>query len=143
MDLRGKSEVRTWQKADTYNIFRYHQFPNCNVVPPPLHIRLCIVDKLVEIFNRAAHVQDRKLFWTNNSSNQSRGPWTELCASCSVKEGIRSEKYYSGKLSGVPCNKFMKQINAWCDQCFGTDILMYGTSLSMIPSLNDIEKGLR
>lgn len=135
LDLRGKSDNGRWQRKDTYNIFRLRSTNYWNTVPPPLHIRLGLINKLLEVFDNTSFFLDRSIHWIPTRKSKNTGPWARHLALCLASIGARRECYYSGKMSGVPCSRFMKKMDVLCELFFKEDIYSCGNSFQLHPFL--------
>lgn len=61
-DLTDKPSIEKWQKGSTFNLLRIRRARPTNIVPPPLHIFLGIVNKIVETLDLVVACLEAKVY---------------------------------------------------------------------------------
>lgn len=125
-----------WQKGGTCDMFRFRT--HVTIVPPPLHIKLGVVNKILASLDLTVKFLEHKYEQNENEDNCFK---VLLSASLS-KCGARREKYYSRKMSGGPCSNLMHNMAKFCTLFFHTRIEEYGTVSELVPEVAELEKGL-
>jgi len=128
------------QRKGTYNIFGMQRGINMNFIPPPLHKRLGLINKVIAVLHEVQLVWERKLYWTEMESNMS--PIRNHLYKALLATGVKREKYHAGELTGVGCTTFMRKIDVFISEFFGKSIPDYGMLSDVIPNTENLKHGL-
>lgn len=104
MDLSNTSESVPLQLSSTYNIFHVKRGPESaytNMVPPVLHIRLGLINKVVAGFDSIVLILESRKECIR-SKGKDPSSVSEYLAVSLHSIGVRSEKYCFGMLAGKP-----------------------------------------
>lgn len=96
-----------WQKNGTFHLFNISSnlllMENSVILDPsPLHLKLGIINKIVNSLDLVAHF----LVNRNGLQGTESNVFSELLASSLVVIGALRERYYNGSLSGASCSSF-------------------------------------
>jgi len=58
-------DIGKMQKKQTYNMFNLINGTDLNFVPPPLHIKLGLINKILDVLDEVSAVWIRKHYWVN------------------------------------------------------------------------------
>eukprot|EP00171_Calliarthron_tuberculosum_P004500 IDg4500t1 len=97
-----------------------------NIVPPALHIKLGLINKIIAALDGVVTTWNELKDWKKKPED-SLSPAMLLLATSLANIGVRRERYFAGALSGVPCTKFMQNINEFCRLFFHTPADGWGT----------------
>lgn len=112
-----KKVTSKFQQSDTFNIFDIRTsrvgelFPN--ILPPILHIKIRLGNKLVEVFDNFMEMRSEG----RDDDHFAR----EHLAFCLSSVGAHRKKYYSGIISGGQCDSMFTRMDALCERlgnCF-------------------------
>lgn len=132
-----------WQKRNTYNFLsltvQMNSISNALlVVPPPLHMKIGIINKIVKSLDLIVKELDKKHKLNMNEESA----FGYLLAASLSKIGARREKYYAGNMSGVPCSNLLENMHQFCTLFFDTDVEVYGSVLDNFPFLASVRENL-
>ena len=82
--------------------------------PPLLHIKLSIVNKVQD----SLYLIVDALSCNHDLQDSEENVYVNHLAACLSKVLVRTEKYYAGKMSGVPCVYLLKRMNEFCSLFF-------------------------
>lgn len=154
LDLRLSTVFDRWQKANTFNMFglvrggQHFWQGGCAVsscttmVPPALHIKIGLVNKVVSALDSLVSFWQKKMNWSK-SIDRPVSPAMKQLAAALATVGARREKYYSGQLSGKPCTLFMSRIEEFCDLFFLQPAEDWGLATEAVPGALDLQFDLR
>lgn len=84
--------------------------PVSNIYVTPLQILRVLVNNIVAILDRLCYFQAKSLNWQRTRSSK-LSPFRYHISHCLHIIGAKCEKYYDGKLSGVPCSLLISKMN--------------------------------
>eukprot|EP00171_Calliarthron_tuberculosum_P001160 IDg1160t1 len=154
MDLRSRPHLERWQKSNTFNLFHIergghqcwengHQvLSRTTIVPPSLHIRLGIVNKVLSALDAVVVTWHEKMEWTKTDKGLV-SPAMKLLAKSLLSVGVRRERYYSGQLSGSPCSLLMSRMDRFCDLFFFESAEHWGSVVECLPGTLSLNENLR
>ncbi len=90
-------------------------------VPPPLYIKLGIVNKIIESLVSAVRALSHKY----DGEHEGNTVLNAHISYCLTNVGARREDYYEGKLAGPHCNNLMKNRSTFCNKFFNESISVY------------------
>ena len=114
-DLSQNNIETQWQNPKTFNLFSIKSditelHRGLLLVPPPLHIKLGLINKIVDSLPLIVkHFADK-----HSIDEDENNAFNNHLAFSLSKVGARRENYYSGKLSGVPCSNLMLNMVDFC-----------------------------
>jgi len=109
------------QKKNTYNLFKLVTRPRMNFVPPPLHIKLGLVNKLIEVLDSLNTHWAKVNYWTKMEFEKNPIEQQLRYALSTVK--VKRQKYYSGQIDGVGCVQLMENMAIFCENFFDTELV--------------------
>jgi len=136
-DLSKSSEGTMWQKAGTKDVL--HLSNGIVLVPPPLHIKLGIINKILSSLDLVVVELENLYNLTHTDVNR----FKDLLASSLSQIGVRREKYYCGKMAGVPCSNLMQNMSQFCSNFFHTHLENNRKVVEDLPDLVALETGLK
>jgi len=141
MDLKNaENDNGKYQRKGTYNLFSLTSGLGSNMIPPPLHIKLGIVNKFIEVLDEVTVVWQKKKFWVKQK-NQLSPIATHLINSLKHVR-TRRENYHSGDLPGACCTNFMSKMPEFCHHYFGTSLPDGSLIEDSIPNIMNLKHGL-
>lgn len=146
-DLRGKPAVKSIQRKNTFNILHLHTGHGAEksintIVPPVLHIKLGIINKIVHALYGVVKEWETVVNWEKTEIEPLSAARNHLSRTLS-QIGARRENYYSGALSGVPCNIIMSKMHIFCDSFFYKLADSWGRAVDVVPSPVQLSKNLK
>lgn len=108
------------------------------VVPPPLHIKLSMVNKILDALDLVVEHLDRRAGFEDADSSIY---FDHISASLS-NVGARRDKYECGKMSGAPCTFLMQKMPHFCSMFLPTKIDGKGSPIDLVPELSNLEANL-
>lgn len=143
LNFQSNSLGTVWQNPNTHNVFNLTTNltsweSKMLLVPPPLHIKLGIVNKILEsLVSIVAALQDKY-----DVEPGEKCEFNNHLSSALSKVGARREMYYAGTLSGSPCSNLMKNMSRFCDMFFDTKVAEYGTVSEELPTVSGFASNL-
>ena len=137
----GENTNTKWQKKHTFNFLslstNFDEVTMATIVPPPLHFKLGIVNKIVDALDLIVVHLEKKF-----GLEQEESEFRSFLASSLSKIGARRERYYHGTLSGGPCSNLMNTMNTFTEHFFTTEIEEFGSIIQILPELQLLKTDL-
>lgn len=140
-DLRDSSyDLGKLQKQQTYNLFHLTNGKNSNFIPPPLHLKLGLVNKFIEVLDQVCVVWKLYNYWIRLDKIMSPIENHLRYALSTIK--VKRQNYYSGQIDGSACVQFMKEMVPFCHIFFGTELPSGGLVSDSMPNVVNLKNGL-
>lgn len=131
------SKSSPWQKSGTFNLFCVQRNNPPSIVPHPLHMKIGILNKIVQALDLVAIAPDKR------TNNRDENVCKTLLAASLVCVGARRDVYYSGQLYGKPCTFFIRNIAESCERFFQVSLPEIGIPVFLMHSLAKLDANLR
>lgn len=129
-----------FQKKSTYNLFSLKSGMGSNMIPPPLHTKLGLVNKFIEVLDEVSKVWQKRNFWVKPKNHYS--PISDHLITSLKYIRVRRENYHSGDLPGGSCTIFMRKMDEFCDKYFHTRLSDGSLVADTIPNVMNLKHGL-
>lgn len=145
--FRGRKENDNWLRAETFNLMSLQRGAHKSLslmimVPPSIHIRLCVVNKFVKCLDAAVSPWTKKREWESSTNEPFSHAIDHLAEAMSAVEKKR-DIYYQGAISGIPCTLLMQNTNRFCDIFFQAQVRDWDLCKNYIPSTAALNQDLR
>jgi len=134
------ADIANLQKKGTYNIFNLFNGKQSNFVPPPLHIKLGLINKVLEVLDEVNKLWERKIHWVQLDRNKSPIQNHMRYALSCVK--VKRQKYYSGQADGGGCTALMAEMELFCELYFDSELPCGGLVSDTLPNVINLKCAL-